>query len=89
MYFICTKSGNVNINVTPPYYSENTKIGQTFESDTTKWRLAKISKDAPINTLRVSYTAGEQDSGQLRNLDFLTVDDKDDLYAVYSNSAEP
>lgn len=89
LYFICTKSGNVNTNVKPPSYSENTKIGQTFESGTTKWRLAKISKDAPINTLRVSYTAGEQDSGQLRNLDFLTVDDKDDLYAVYSNSAEP
>ena len=89
LYFICTKSGNVNINVTPPSYSENTKIGQIFESGTTKWRLTKISKDAPINTLRVSYTAGEQDSGQLRNLDFLTVDDKDDLYAVYSNSAEP
>lgn len=76
-------------------YQASPKLGTEIRSGETLWRVVKIPSAAAAASLQVDYTAGKNETlgngeeGEFRLLDYLTVDDLGNLYAVYSDSDTP
>lgn len=93
IYYICISQGQIDtresLSPAPEGYDEDYLLGWTTTSGNSQWRVIKIPNIGPVNELTVDYTAGENDTFPLHNLDYLSVDTEGNLYAFYSDSTQP
>lgn len=95
VYFVCIVEGQINpdelLQPGPDGSSQPYQIGYIDVSNQSWWRVIKIPQTTPAHSLIIDYTAGDNDEfeKQLRNLDYLSVDKKGNLYAIYSDKEEP
>lgn len=97
-YWVCVQSGTISASdvLNDIIINEETgepsyPLGFQDKSRGGIWRVVTIPQKAPAHSLIVDYKAGENDQfiNQLRNLDYLAVDKKGDVYAFYSNQTQP
>lgn len=90
-YWVCVQSGTISASDIPQDITETSQLGFQDSSRGGVWRVVTIPQTAPARSLIVDYKAGEDDQFEnyLRNLDYLAVDKKGDVYAFYSNQTQP
>lgn len=98
LYWACIKAGHIveddNVGHDSAYMPEITSLDQiglvVDNLQETAWRVVKIPETAPAHSIVISYTAGEDDQFDrvLRTVDHLSVDNKGNLYAFYSDDID-
>ena len=89
-YWICTKAGSIKQGDFLPAITSLDQMGNyANELQQTEWCAVNIPQTAPAHTLIVDYTAGQNNSFGVRNVDYLAVDEDNRLYVYYSDSNEP
>lgn len=88
IYGICVKAGTTGAAITID--PEDYNLGDEVGSGDTLWRVISLPQTTAANSITVDYKAGQNDTlTGIRTLDYLAIDDNGNIYANYSDVAEP
>lgn len=93
IYLVCVQGetqgtpANVPINIS----LNNLKVGQVYynENQTSLWQCIQIPVSNALDGFNISFTAQEELNFTIRTIDFIYMDNKGNIYTVYSSDSNP
>lgn len=86
---VCIQSGLTAQRQIFDFNPDDYRLGDQIRFNRSLWRVVKIPYTAPATSLQVDYTAGKNETQNIRVVDYLSVDDLGNLYVTYSDSDTP